>query len=278
MRAPNFLYIGPPKAGSTWIYEALRHHPDVYLSPAKELHYFDYYYSKGANWYLKHFSGAHSEHKIVGEISHDYLYSEEACKRIARDLGSVKLMVCLREPVERAFSDYLYMVKQGYVRTDFEEAIQRYPEILEHSRYAKYLDIYRRYFGLDSMILTVFDDLKSDSRGLLEDLCGKLEISNPSSAVLPDGAILPAAAPRNYIIARVAKSAAQMMRRAGMVTSITKIKSSPVVQAALYKRYGLNERPNLSLSTERELRRVFSDEVSRLDSEYVPGIATRWGY
>ena len=112
---PDFLYIVPDNAASTWIYEVFRQHPEIFMSPAKELFFFDYYFRKGWPWYLRHFRRARAEKPVIGEVSHDYLFSSEACNTIFASLPAVRLMVCLREPIDRAFSSYLYMLKQGRI-------------------------------------------------------------------------------------------------------------------------------------------------------------------
>lgn len=280
MIKPNFLYIGPNKAGSTWIYEALRFHPQVFLSRAKELHYFDIYYSLGSSWYFKHFRGAKPHHRIVGEISHDYLYSEIACSRIASDLGKLRLLVCLREPVDRAFSEYLYMIKQGRVNkdTNFAEALRKYPSILEHGLYSGNIRRYYIQFGAETMVITKYDNLKLDPHSFYLDLCQKLGIDALIPQKFPQSEILSAAEPRNWVLARVAKGMAQKMRRAGLAETITLIKSQSWVQRVLYRTYSRDTHPKPASEMRNLLKRHYMRDVITLDREFLPGVAHLWGY
>ena len=100
---PSFLYIGTSKAGSTWLFNALSVHPEVYLASNKGLYYFDQHFDNGEEWYLDQFAAADSR-PARGEISHSYLSSPEAPSRIAALNSQVRLLVCLREPVDRALS------------------------------------------------------------------------------------------------------------------------------------------------------------------------------
>lgn len=275
---PNFLYIGPNKAGSTWIYENLNRHPQVYLSPAKELHYFDIYYHLGEEWYLKHFRSAACDCRIVGEISHDYIYSAEACNRIFADLGKVKLMVCLREPIQRAFSEYLYMVRQGYVRSSFTEAIKKFPVIIEHSLYYENLVRYRDRFGTENLIITKFDDLKANPVNYYANLCKKLDIQQLVPSDFTPRPALSAAAPRNLFASIIAKRLAMGLRKMGMATLITRIKSSAVVQNTLYRRYTAENLPRLGEDEREELKSRFYGDVLDLNREFLPDIAHSWGY
>lgn len=278
MTKPNFLYIGPPRAGSTWLYHVLSHHPQVFLARAKELHYFDKYYSLGPKWYLKHFREATYAHRVIGEISHDYLYSAEACKRIAEDLGGIRLMVCLREPAERAYSDYLYTVKQGYIRSRFEESIKSTPAILEHGLYARYLSLYSRQFGKGALLITRFDDLRRDPGGYYKSVCEKLGINDSVSTPNLVDKILVAAAPRNQLLARAAKSAAMRMRQYGLADTIARIKSQKWLQRALYKRFKSDGFLTLNNSVRHSLKHYYTQDVLQLDREFMPGIARVWGY
>ena len=73
---PNFLYIGAEKAGSSWIYEILREHPQVYVPPAKDIQFFDKNFDKGIEWYLSLF-GSGAGQIAIGEVSHDYFLAQE---------------------------------------------------------------------------------------------------------------------------------------------------------------------------------------------------------
>jgi hypothetical protein len=277
-RKPNFLYIGPNKAASTWIYEALRCHPEVYVPEAKDLHYFDIYYDKGPDWYFGHFKGATDAHKMVGDISHDYMYSEEACQRIGNDLGRVLMIVSLREPIDRAFSEYLYLIKQGYLRGTFEDAIEQVPSILDHSMYGKHLLRYRNAFGADALLLTDFGRLKTDAGGFYLSLCEGLGISQVLPESFPAGEVLSAAAPRSFLAARIAKSAAMFMRKQGWATQIKKVKSLGWLQNALYRPYEKGEKPVISLETTERLKDRFRPDVELLDREFSVDFGSKWGY
>src|SRR5215212_230611 len=132
---PTFAYIGTSKAGSTWLLNALARHPQVYLASSKGLYYFDQHFDRGREWYLDQFEGA-GDATAVGESSHSYRSSPEAAERIARFHPDMRLLGCLREPVDRAFSDYLDLVKNGQYDGPFAEALEVFPRLLDRGRYA----------------------------------------------------------------------------------------------------------------------------------------------
>ena len=145
---PNFLHLGPSKSGSTWLHEVLIGHPEVYLSQAKDLYFFNRYYDRGPGWYRAQFRSAQREHKIIGEVCPDYLSCAEAPERIHASLGgNVRLMVTLREPISRALSSYLYLAKHGEAAATFRDTTKTAPELLEEGRYATHLRSYLHYYG-----------------------------------------------------------------------------------------------------------------------------------
>lgn len=130
---PSFLIIGAAKCGTTSLYNYLLQHPQVLPCFTKEVHYFDYYYHKGENWYRSHFpllSEADRCRKstglscITGESSPYYLAHPLAPERVKGDLPDVKLICMLRNPVDRAISSFNNQVRLGIEKLkDFDSAI-----------------------------------------------------------------------------------------------------------------------------------------------------------
>lgn len=277
-RTPNFLFIGPDKAGSTWLYETLKRHKQVFLSPVKELFFFDRYYDKGLDWYTQYFRDAQEQHRVIGEICHDYLFSPLACHRIARDIPSVKLMVCLREPRERAFSQYLHMVKHGLVTCDFETALKECDILIDNSRYAKHLSRYLEHFKRDQILVAVFDDLAADPQRYFDNLCDFLGLERTALSSELKKKVLPAAKPRLPHVAKFARGIGWQMRRLGMPGAVGKIKESAMLSRLLYRAYDPKEKPQMSSRASEYLHAVFSPEVQRLDVMLGAALGDRWGY
>ncbi len=173
---PNFIYIGPDKAGSSWLHECLLTHPQVFMPVAKDLYFFDRYYDRGLSWYLSQFSDATPTQRVVGEVCQDYLFCSEAPARIEESLGTARFMVTLRDPADRAFSSYLYMLKQGQTPGTFLEALEGRPELIEHGRYATGIERFVDRFGKDQLYVAVFDDLVADPQAFIDALLVWLEI------------------------------------------------------------------------------------------------------
>ncbi|MGB8698832.1 MAG: sulfotransferase domain-containing protein, partial [Thermosynechococcaceae cyanobacterium] len=177
MPQPNFLFIGPDKTGSSWMYEIFRQHPQCYVSECKDIYFFDRYYDRGLNWYFSHFRKANSDVIAIGELSHDYLFSPLAAKRIHVDLPNVKLISCLRNPIDRTFSHYLYLIRCGLTKLSFKEAIQTIPELIEHSLYYKHLSVYFSLFESSRIKILDFSDLQADSKVFAKEIFDYLNLS-----------------------------------------------------------------------------------------------------
>ena len=137
---PDYLIIGAARSGTTSLWFYLANHPAVGRSLTKEVHYFSTNYAKGWSWYRGHFPTklykAYVERRfglplITGDASPYYVFHPLAPRRIARALPRVKMILMLRDPVERAYSHYKHEVFIGAETLSFEEAIEREPERLE---------------------------------------------------------------------------------------------------------------------------------------------------
>jgi Sulfotransferase domain len=141
---PSFLIVGAQRCGTTSMFKTLRQHPTVLAPPLqKGIHYFDKNYDEGAGWYRSHFplraSAAWLERKvdgtpITGESSPYYMFHPLAADRIARDLPGVRLVVLLRDPVERAISAYTHEKARGFETESFERALELEPERIAGER------------------------------------------------------------------------------------------------------------------------------------------------
>lgn len=182
-RLPNFLIIGAPKAGTTTLFDYLADHPQAYGPPLKELYFFSVGWEKGVEWYRRQFRKA-GRALAVGEATPTYLYREDALLRMRELVPDVKLVAILREPVDRAYSDYWYMVQLGEKRS-FEEAIrqemageslERRVGYLEAGRYVHHLRRVAELFPRENLLVLLMDDLRSDPDATYSALCEHLGI------------------------------------------------------------------------------------------------------
>ncbi len=134
---PAFLIVGAQRCGTTSLYQALSRHPAVIRSPLhREVHYFDNHYDRGLAWYRSHFptrSRAERVRRTTGmdavtfESSPFYLFHPLAIARIAEDLPDARLIVMVRDPIERAVSAHAHEVALGRETEPLERALELEP-------------------------------------------------------------------------------------------------------------------------------------------------------
>ncbi len=204
MQLPNFFIIGAPKCGTTALYHHLKQHPEIYMSPVKEPHFFTFegeapvfagpgggYFrrvavSKPRN-YLLLFANA-TDQRAIGEASPSYLRSPIAAVRIKRNTPDAKIIAILRQPANRAYSQHQYMLFHGVEPAhDFSEALT-----LENSRKCSnwssthyyreggfYYSHLRRYFDLfprEHIRIYLYEDWNASPHAVLQDLFRFLDV------------------------------------------------------------------------------------------------------
>ena len=154
---PNFLVIGVQRSATTWLFECLREHPDIFMPAEKELHFFDENYQKGIEWYSRFFESVHNE-KVIGEISPNYFHKPFAVDRIASDLPGAKMQIILRNPVERAYSAYM-LYHERFKGISFIDAFNKDKTLRDIGLYAKHLDSIFEIIPQERINITLYDDI-----------------------------------------------------------------------------------------------------------------------
>jgi hypothetical protein len=180
---PDFVIIGTQRGGTTSLYRYLTAHPDIGSALRKEVHYFDHYYEKGLDWYLAHFP-VRGEAPVVGEASPSYLFHPDVPERARAAVPRAKFIALLRNPADRAYSQYQMNVRKGFESLSFEDAIKKEPERLSrsedlasltwrHCSYLKrglYVDQLKRWMSLfphEQFLILKSEDLYEDPERIL---------------------------------------------------------------------------------------------------------------
>jgi len=178
------MCVGAPKCGTTTLYDILRQHPEIYLTSFKEPHFFDIdkNYLYGKKYYIKEYYSSVKNETAIGEFTPSYLLFEKAINRIYDCFGgSMKFIILMRNPIERAYSQYLHARRDQLEMLSFEDALKeerlrlkkniaegndldymRYSYI-EGGLYGKHLQYISDKYGKKNIKVLIFEEFVSDA-------------------------------------------------------------------------------------------------------------------
>lgn len=207
----DFVCVGAQRAGTTWLDEALRPHPDIILpSEVKETFFFDRHYAKGLPWYASHFA-APGPGQVVGEIGPSYLDEPGVADRIHAVSPECRILVILRHPVERAVSLFHHYARKGKAPACFADAVAARPQIVSSSHYAQHLELWFAKFGRDAVKVMLFEDLIADPQAAMAEVCGFIGVP-PQGVRPPDEAVNQRTVAAFPVLARTGSSVAAWLR------------------------------------------------------------------
>ncbi len=181
---PNFFIVGAPKAGTTSLYHYLESHPDIYMSPIKEPNYFSYEEIIRQNLFYKETKVGNTEdyeslfnnvttEKAVGEASVSYLFYESVPAKIKKLVPKARIIIMLRNPVERAFSHFAMDKRLGYVTMPFETIFENkssaelsrlyYQQYIELGNYYPQIKRYVETFPPEQVKIFLLEDMKANT-------------------------------------------------------------------------------------------------------------------
>lgn len=204
---PSFLGLGTQKGGTTTLHDLLLHHPQIYLPACKEVQFFSLAYQRGLAWYASHYEPA-SAGQVCGDISPYYLFHPAAPERIRDCLPQVRLVVLLRDPVERALSGYFHSRRLGLEHLPLEEALAAEQErlagagrqlisgleshrshqvhsYLSRSCYGPQLGVYEALFEPEQLLVLRSEDLFSEPQRVWRELLAFLQLDPCPLPLLP---------------------------------------------------------------------------------------------
>lgn len=181
---PDFILIGTMRSGTTSFYEYMLRHPQIKPALIKEINFFTKFYNRGTYWYRYLFPI--KREFLAGEASINYIWYPHAPRRIKALIPKVKLMVLVRNPVDRAYSHYQKMVRNSREKLSFEEALdmeekrlkgemskmekdESYYSLKYHwysyiakGKYIDQIELWKKYFPAEQIMVINSDDLKKD--------------------------------------------------------------------------------------------------------------------
>jgi sulfotransferase family protein len=174
-RLPSFIIIGAMKSATSTLYEQLIRQPGIFLPQLKEPNFFsnDEQYALGIEWYSGLFKEAR-EADILGEASTHYTKLPtypQTISRMRKCLSQPRFMYVMRHPVDRLVSQYIHQWSDGEIRCELDAALERHPELVAYSCYARQLKPFIETYGKKSVLPVFFDRLIVAPQQELERVC-----------------------------------------------------------------------------------------------------------
>jgi len=279
----DFIGIGAPKSGSTWLFNCLGLHPRICLSVPKEIKYFNHIdytkyirnfqddnlvnknHYKPLSWYERCFKHCH-QGSIKGEFTPSYLFDDKAPFLIRKNFPDIKLIACLRNPIDRAYSSYwgrTNYTKKG--KLSFEEAIKEDLMYIEGGLYHKHLTRYLDYFRRDKILIVLFDDIVLSPEKEIKKVFGFLDVD--STIKLNLGAVSINKAKKSWFpfISLIMKDFPNLLidKNLGYLLHIARMVGMREFFLSLTTSTFIY--PEMNPNTRQYLRSVFDDDIRQLE-------------
>lgn len=289
MTLPNFLIIGAAKSGTTTLYNSIKQHPKIYLSPLKEPHFFSHGLSGNTNIAVEHYGNFKSpisdletyqalfddvsDETAIGEASTSYLIHPNAAERIHSQIPDAKMIAILRNPIDRAYSAFLMkcriqkrdMSDSQQLLKEFEDEVRKsYGENntgLYHRKIQKYLE----YFNADQLKIIAFQHFQRDFSHVIQEIFSFLNVS-PEIHIEKPGVRNKGGVPRNKLVFHSLESV-----RKGFNTTVRPFIPDTVVDR-MYNFYTnvrnqtLEKPPELPLEIRHKLLTLYQDDILELQN------------
>lgn len=289
LKLPNFFIIGAPKSGTTALYDAIKQHPGIFMSPVKEPHFFAFkgmppisqgpagsYFNRATVWELHKYAllfARASKEQAIGEASTTYLSSPLAAQRIRKNLPRSRIVAVLRHPADRAYSYYTFM-RQNNVEPEctFESGLA-----LEDKRkkegwfsglyyktngfYHNQLSVYYECFPRKQIKVYLYEDWRANPHAMLRDLFEYLEV---------DQGFMPETyrsnvtrLPKSRRLHRWATNLGQPERRSSLLNSVV-IRPVSSALRQIDKAFNLGSPPPLDPETRARLTIDYREDILKL--------------
>jgi hypothetical protein len=283
---PSLVIGGASKSGTTALYYYLRQHPDICLSEKKELHFFSRAWLEqsvagpGGRYvlaeipetfeeYLSFFSHC-DQAKVAVDISPSYLFYYRSAEQIKKYLGDVSVVFVLRNPVDKAFSQYLHLIGVGRETLNFEDALaeepfrdaQGYPDMWLYKKSGFYADAIKHYkevFGDERVKVFYYDDFVKEPNIVLHEICMFAGLEDGFDFVpVPD--VNRSGLPKSHLVAKlIAPNVFTYLLRRVVPQGLGR------VARKLLKDLNAGEKPKLSDETRSSLMSDFAEDIQEIE-------------
>jgi len=292
MTLPNFLILGAAKSGTTSFMRYLMQHPQVFMCPIKTQFFYlgedpaqirnteDGWYhrasiKKNLADYQAQFDSVGSE-KAIGETCDTYLSSQRAAQRIQQYIPMAKLIAILRNPVDRAFSSFAHMLRDGYETLEFAEALIKEQirvaegcapiwQYRQRGYYYNQIKTYIDLFGKEQLKVFLYDDMHSDINKMLRQAFEFLSV-DPNQQIDTSMRYNVSGAPRNKAVRAIHDSLTKPNRTKTLIKTIVPRKIIRSVSRSILHRFQMHafEKPQMPAELRQSLTEDYREDILKL--------------
>ena len=288
-KTPNFIIAGGVATGTSFLSAALANHPNIYLPkiqrPEPNFFHYSWKFNNGIDWYLSTWFHEVGNQRAIGERSSLLLPSDFAAKRLKTSFPNIKLIFCLRNPIERTWGNYRFSVLEGLEDLPFEEALDKeaermslaegkWAEVQPHayttrSKYSKHLKEYFDLFGRENILLIKSEAMGKNPHGHIAKVCEFLDVELIPDLPLPPNYSSPSVVHRTLqpsFRGHFGERFPEVIEAIRKEEEIAKIIKSDVDREMLNKlRANLcGGKDPLPAESRARLQRIFAEEISEL--------------
>ncbi len=276
----DFIGVGAAKSGTSWIAQCLREHPQIQFSYTKELAFFNrqngiydknhqWNYLKGLRWYQKQFPQKQNN-KLMGEFCVNYLYDQQTPFLIKKHFPDVKIIICLRNPVEMTYSHYWWYKDNFKLEKapGFEQALSSQPQYLDRAKYYPQLKRYFKLFPAENIHIILYEQIKTEPAQVLKNLCSFLNIDNNFNFPSLNKKVNAARKAKLKSLTKIFVLT-DWLRQNGfefIFTFFKKIKIYQILQTAYTKFNSVNyQYPEIPTKTKKQLKKYFKNDIEKTE-------------
>jgi hypothetical protein len=259
--------IGAQKCASSWLHAVAGSHPEISVADPKELDFFSYYFDRGYRWYESHFAPASDDPILRFECSPSYFHDPRSAQRVHAYNPGMKVVLLLRDPIKRAFSNHLHEIIKGHIGpVSFEDGLANNPSYLEQGMYARHLRRWHDAFGPAHVHVMFAEEIAADAGGSAQSLYGFLGVDPTFNSAILHERRNESDRPRVPILRHGLRAGGDWMRRKGREPLLARIKATAAVSQLLNaNRINVrDEIPPMRLETVSWLRECFEEEMAAL--------------
>ncbi len=274
----NFIGIGAQKAGTSWIYACLYEHSEICM-PFKEINFFsrERNYKKGIEWYRDRFKTC-SKNSLKGEYSTSYLYSKFAAERIHEHFPKAKLIACLRNPIDRAVSNYKHDIKVGNIpeNMSFDKASKEYKEYIEQGFYNKQLERCSKLFPRNQILILIYEDIKKDPLKFIQRIYKFLKVDDSFIPSMLEKKVDVSRAPKLIFLDKIIRKIANLLRKIGLHKLVWAIKKTNIPEFIRKINTKKSKKIKSDNRVRNELKKLYEKDIAELSKKLKRNLKKEW--